>query len=108
MAKALTTVDDDIREVMSVLRSIKEARNEIEAEIGKDWEKGREKLRNLLEQKGSEWTDGEGYARIAAGYTTIEYDTAALDALIKADPERYGPLQAFRKEKQVKGSLQIK
>ena len=65
-------------------------------------------LRELLEQKGSNWTDSAGYARLVAESTRLSYDTKALDELILKDPLRYAWMKDFRKESTVRGGVQIK
>ena len=68
----------------------------------------KEELSELLEQKGSGWTDNIGYARLTSEGTRIGYDTKALDDLILNEPLRYGWLHDFRKESTVRGGVQIK
>ena len=65
-------------------------------------------LRELLEQKGSNWSDADGYARLVAEGTRTNYDTRALDGLILNEPLQYGWLRDFRKEFAVRGGVQIK
>ena len=65
-------------------------------------------LRELLEQKGSNWSDADGYARLVAESIRTNYDTKALDQLILGEPLQYGWLRDFRKESTVKGGIQIK
>jgi hypothetical protein len=65
-------------------------------------------LAELLEQKGSGWTDSTGYARLTSEGVRTSYDTKALDDLILNEPLRYGWLHDFRKESTVRGGVQIK
>ncbi len=65
-------------------------------------------LRELLEQKGSNWSDADGYARLIAEGTRTSYDTRALDELILNEPLQYGWLRDFRKESNVRGGVQVK
>jgi hypothetical protein len=65
-------------------------------------------LRELLEQKGSNWSDADGYARLITEGTRTNYDTRALDQLILSEPLQYGWLRDFRKESTVRGGVQIK
>jgi hypothetical protein len=68
----------------------------------------RVELRDLLERKGSNWSDGEGYARIIADSMRLSYQTKALDELIIKDPLHYGWLKDYRKESPVRGGVQVK
>jgi hypothetical protein len=65
-------------------------------------------LRELLEQKGENWTDADGYARLVAEGTRTNYNTKGLDELILSEPLRYGWLNDFRKQSAVRGGVQIK
>lgn len=62
----------------------------------------------LLEQKGSNWSDSVGYARLVAEGVRRTYDTKSLDQLIISDPLRYGWLTDYRKESVVRGGVQVK
>lgn len=62
----------------------------------------------LLEQKGSNWSDDTGYARLVAEGVRRTYDTKALDELIISDPLHYGWLTDYRKESTVRGGVQVK
>jgi hypothetical protein len=68
----------------------------------------KDELRELLDQKGSGWTDSVGYARLVAEGTRTAYDTKALDELILKEPLRYGWLGDFRKESTIRSGVQIK
>ena len=68
----------------------------------------KDELRQLLEQKGSGWTDSAGYARLVAESVRTSYSTKALDDLILTEPLRYAWLQEFRKESMVRGGVQVK
>jgi len=68
----------------------------------------KDELRELLEQKGSGWTDSAGYARLVAEGTRLSYDTKSLDDLILNEPLRYGWLRDFRKQSTIRGGVQIK
>ena len=65
-------------------------------------------LRELLEQKGSNWSDADGYARLIAESTRTSYNTRSLDELILNEPLQYGWLRDFRKESTIRGGVQIK
>lgn len=68
----------------------------------------KQELRELLEQKGSNWTDANGYARLIGESSRTSYDTRALDDLILSEPLQYGWLRDFRKESTVRSGIQIK
>ena len=65
-------------------------------------------LHELLEQKGSGWSDSAGYARLVSESVRTSYDTKELDQLILNEPMRYAWLQEYRKESTVRGGVQIK
>jgi hypothetical protein len=62
----------------------------------------------LLEQKGSNWSDDVGYARLVSEGIRRTYDTKSLDELIISDPLHYGWLKDYRKESTVRGGVQVK
>jgi hypothetical protein len=62
----------------------------------------------LLEQKGSNWSDATGYARLVSEGVRRTYDTKSLDQLIINDPLHYGWLTDYRKESTVRGGVQVK
>ncbi|HEX3052841.1 MAG TPA: hypothetical protein VHP83_19435 [Aggregatilineaceae bacterium] len=68
----------------------------------------KEQLRELLELRGSQWTDDSGYARLSSEGIRKSYDSQALDALILSDPLQYGWLKDYRKEVTVRGGVQIR
>jgi hypothetical protein len=68
----------------------------------------KQELRELLEQKGSNWSDEDGYARLIAESTRTSYDTRALDDLILSEPLQYGWLRDFRKESTIRSGIQVK
>lgn len=51
----------------------------------------------LIEQRGANWADESGYARLTKEGRRIDYDTSALDELLTTDPLRYGWLKDYRK-----------
>jgi hypothetical protein len=62
----------------------------------------------LLEERGENWADEDGYARLVSAGRRISYDTRALDDLVIKEPLRYGWLKDYRKETEVAGRLQVK
>src|SRR5688500_7784365 len=68
----------------------------------------KDELRELLDQKGSGWTDSVAYVCLVAEVTRTAYVIKALDELILKEPLRYGWLGDFRKESTVRRGIQIK
>jgi len=98
------TIDEQIAELVETIRGAQQRITTLEARISD----AKVQLRVLLEQRGSNWADDEGYARIAADSVRKFYDTRALDELIITDPLRYGWLKDYRREAIVRGSVQVK
>ncbi|HLV36585.1 MAG TPA: hypothetical protein VKY59_15790 [Spirillospora sp.] len=98
------TLDQQIAERVDMVRGMQERISALEERI----EIIKEELRELLEQKGSSWSDDEGYARLVSEGIRRSYDQKALDELIINDPLRYGWLKDYRKESIVRGGVQIK
>jgi hypothetical protein len=61
-----------------------------------------------LEERGDNWSDEEGYARIISEGERIYYDTNALDKLIIEEPLRYGWLKDYRVTSTVQSRVQVK
>ena len=97
-------LDGKIAELVDEVRKSQEQMNALNERVSI----AKEQLRELLEMRGSGWTDDTGYARLATDGTRKFYDARALDDLILADPLQYGWLKDFRKEAAVKGSVQVK
>lgn len=97
-------LDQQIAERVDVVRGMQERIAALEERI----HGVKEELVGLLEQKGSSWTDDEGYARLVSEGIRRSYDNKALDELIINDPLRYGWLKDYRKESPVRGGIQIK
>ena len=71
-------------------------------------QQAKDELRELLEQRGENWADAEGYARLTSEGIRRSYDSKALDELIITEPLRYGWLKDYRKESPVRGGVQVK
>lgn len=97
-------LDQQIAERVDLVRGIQERIGTLQDKI----QGAKTELRELLEQKGSNWSDTEGYARITSDGLRVSYETKALDELIIKDPLRYGWLKDYRKEATVRGGIQIK
>jgi multidrug resistance efflux pump len=97
-------IDAEIAALVAQVREANEQISELQAEI----EVAKSHLRELLEQRGSNWSDDDGYARLTSEGVRISYDTKALDELIIKQPLQYGWLKDFRREAHVSGSIQVK
>jgi hypothetical protein len=96
--------DQQIAERVDLIRSIQERI----AALGEKVQVAKEELADLLTEKGSNWSDDDGYARIVSDGVRRSYDTKALDELIINDPLRHGWLKDYRKETPVRGGVQVK
>jgi uncharacterized small protein (DUF1192 family) len=97
-------IDDQIAERVDVVRGIQERIGALSEKV----ESLKAELRELLEQKGSNWSDSEGYAQIVSDGMRKSYDAKTLDELIIKDPLRYGWLKDYRKESPVRGGVKVK
>jgi hypothetical protein len=97
-------IDQQIAERVQIVR---DAQSQI-ALLDEQVQLMKTELRELLEQKGSNWSDSDGYARLVAEGKRTSYDTKSLDELILSEPLRYGWLNDFRKLSTVRGGVQIK
>lgn len=96
--------DEEIAEIVHNMRQYYEQIAALEQCVRED----KVRLRNLLEQRGSNWSDDTGYARLTTQSVRTSYDTKALDSLIIADPLRNGWLKEYRKESIVPSTIQVK
>jgi hypothetical protein len=105
MATENTTTFDE--QISTLVACIREERAEIERhEV--EVQEAKAQLLPLLEQRGSNWADDQGYARIAQEGLRYDYDTNALDELIISDPLRYGWLKDYRKTSAVPSRLLVR
>ena len=100
----LEILDGKIAELVDEVRELQEQMGALSQRVTT----AKEQLRELLDMRGSSWTDDKGYARLLSDSTRRNYDTNGLDKLILNDPLQYGWLKDFRKETQVHGSVQVK
>ncbi|HML23336.1 MAG TPA: hypothetical protein PKD09_16900 [Aggregatilinea sp.] len=68
----------------------------------------KDELRDLLSERGSNWSDDSGYAQLTSEGVRRSYDTRALDELIITDPLRYGWLKDYRRESRVNSGVRVK
>lgn len=97
-------LDEKIAELVDLIRANREQIEQFEAAI----DAAKDDLRELLEARGSGWSDDEGYARVAAEGVRRYYDSNALDQLIINEPLRYGWLGDYRKEAAIPSRIQVK
>jgi hypothetical protein len=102
--KTKTELDERIQQVVQEIRECKADADEIEACITKL----KDELRVLLVERGENWIDDEGYARLLSEGERTSYNTAALDDLIITDPLRYGWLKDYRVKTPVVSRVQVK
>jgi len=105
-------ISDSVRQMLDgkiaeLVEDVRESQEQI-AVLGNRIGAAKEQLRELLELRGSQWTDASGYARLTGEGMRKSYDTPALDALILSDPLQYGWLKDYRKEVIVRGGVQIR
>ena len=98
------SLDERILELVESIRSHRQRISSLEAKN----DAAREELRQLLELRGENWADDEGYARLVPDSTRVSYETIALDELIIHEPLHYGWLKDYRKEAQIRSSVQVK
>jgi hypothetical protein len=99
-----TALDERIAELVDIVRINQQRIARLEDRIAAV----KEELRALLEQRGENWSDAEGYARLVNDGVRYYYDKQALDHLIITDPLRYGWLKDYRRETVVQGGVQVK
>jgi hypothetical protein len=104
MQRDVTATDAQIAGLVSHIRECQSEISEREAEISRL----KEQLSALLRERGSNWSDDQGYARLVSEGTRIGYDTTALDDLIINDPLRYGWLKDYRRESVVSERVQVR
>jgi hypothetical protein len=97
-------IDQQIADLVEVIRANRSQIERYEAVI----ESAKAELRDLLEARGENWSDAEGYARLVAEGLRHLYDARTLDELIISDPQRYGWLADHRKDSPVPARVQVK
>lgn len=71
-------------------------------------QEAKQALRPLLEERGENWSDEFGYARLVSEGVQRSYDADALDGLILSDPLRYSWLKGYRRERVLNERVSIK
>lgn len=95
------------REIKTLVKAVRRMNRKMES-LEEMRKVARDRLRALLVQRGENWEDDRGYARLCADSIRASYDAKALDQLIVSDPLGNGWLKEFRKESVVRGSVQVK
>jgi multidrug resistance efflux pump len=97
-------IDAEIAALVAQVRESNEQISDLQAEI----DVAKSMLRELLDKRGSNWSDEDGYARLTSEGVRISYDTKSLDDLIIKQPLQYGWLKDYRRESHVSGTIQVK
>jgi len=98
------SIDQEIAELVDMVRGAQERMSALQDKI----HDAKDRLRELLVERGSNWEDDEGYASLVSDGMRVSYDTKALDELIITDPLRNGWLKDYRKESLVRGGVKVK
>ena len=102
--EVLELLDQRIAELVDTVRG---NNRRIEA-LSTRTDEAKEELRALLEQRGANWSDEEGYARLVTDAVRRWYDTQALDRLVMSDPLRHGWLVDYRRATPVRGGGKVR
>lgn len=97
-------LDQRISELVAFIRTNQQQTASIEARIAL----AKDELRDLLADRGENWSDDTGYALLTSEGVRRYYDTRALDELIINDPLRYGWLKDYRRESAISGGVRVK
>ncbi len=101
---AADEIDERITELVDLVRAQRERIAALEARS----DSAKAELRALLERRGENWADDEGYARLVPESRRVAYETKALDELIIREPLHYGWLKDFRRESTIRSSIQVR
>lgn len=107
-AVAIKSIDQEIAELVGIIREQQARLEQVEAEVLPVIEAAKERLKMLLEYRGENWADDVGYARLFAGGVRRIYDADALDRLIMENPKKYGWLTRYRREVPFSGGVRVK
>lgn len=107
-----TELSPEVRELLDqriaeLVDTVRGNNRRIEALTARN-EEAKEELRVLLEQRGANWADEEGYARLVTDAVRRWYDTQALDRLVMSDPLRHGWLVDYRRETPIRGGVKVR
>jgi ABC-type transporter lipoprotein component MlaA len=103
-ARDSAEVDADIAEVVATIRAQQAQIERIDLNMATL----RERLAELLRERGENWSDDSGYARLLTEGVRTYYDTQNLDELILTDPLRYGWLKDYRRQTIIPQRIQVR
>ena len=98
------SLDQQIAALVDIVRANQYRIDRLEARS----KRAKAELVKLLQQRGDNWADDEGYARLVSEGERVSYDKAALDELLMDDPLRYGWLKDYRRKSTVSGGVRVK
>lgn len=98
------TLDQQIAALVDIVRANQYRMDRLEARS----RRAKAELHKLLQRRGENWSDDEGYARLVDDGERTSYDTRALDELLMDDPLRYGWLKDYRRKSKVSGGVRVK
>ncbi|GAB4520710.1 MAG: hypothetical protein OHK0046_31300 [Anaerolineae bacterium] len=104
MANEQSVIDAEIMDLVNDIRDCQQTMADAETRI----RELKVRLAELLAERGSNWSDNEGYARLTQEGLRTHYDTDALDELLISDPLRYGWLREYRRQSPVAGRVQVR
>lgn len=102
--KRKLTIDEPIERIVNEIRTCRAEMERLDACVASL----KTELQDLLEERGSNWNDDIGYARIISEGERTSYNTSALDELIIQDPLRHGWLKDYRLTTPIASRVQVK
>lgn len=97
-------IDQEISQLVARIRQQQVQMEQLDLEITSL----KEQLGKLLRQRGENWSDDSGYARLVTESVRTFYDTDNLDELILTDPLHYGWLRDYRRQSIVPPRIQVR
>lgn len=104
---AIVNIAPQDEEIAALVGCIRQWMNDMER-LEDQVQAAKNRLRVLLAERGDNWTDDLGYARLMPDTKRTSYDTRALDLKIIKNPKKYGWLKRMRKAFVVKGYVSVK
>jgi hypothetical protein len=97
-------IDQEISQLVARIRQQQAQMEQLDLEVTPL----KERLGKLLRQRGENWSDDSGYARLVTESVRTYYDTHNLDELILTDPLHYGWLRDYRRQSIVPQRIQVR
>ena len=97
-------IDQEIADIVSSIRLEQAKIEQIDLEMATL----RDRLVKLLRERGGNWSDANGYARLLSEGIRTYYDTQNLDELILTDPLHYGWLKDYRRQTLIPQRVQVR